>query len=339
MELYNQAGRLTDTWNLNWLTTRWSDGFILYSGNGKIQNPGTFNIQTDSGFIANGSGGVFINTGILRKEVTSGETILGTSSGDSARNFVFLNTGSVFVDSGTLELGGFENNPTHTGSFQTAVGTKLAFESGGTGNGHTFSAGSDFSNAGTVRFGNGTATFGGTYSGAGAVEINSSAGDPDVQFNVDLTAERIDFDRGTFGGIGKVTISTLDWTEGTLSGGQKTVNSSLSISGTGTKNLSTILRSNGSASWTEGSIGSTGTLENAGSFTLAFTEATSLTPAFKNLSGATLTKFDSNDLNFNGAISNAGAIQLSLGTFNINGGYTQTGGSLVTLVTCHMSHS
>jgi len=133
---------------INQGTVNWNGGRLL-GGNTpttQITNSGLWRINSDSQ-MAQGVGGpaqVFANSGTLRKAGGPGTTTIST--------YQFINTGTVEVQTGTLEF----NNSVGSllgGTFTTSAGANVRF------NGGSYSdAGGSFGGGGTNRFINGTLT-------------------------------------------------------------------------------------------------------------------------------------------------------------------------------------
>src|SRR5207244_1713141 len=91
----------------------WTGGEIDLSNAAILTNSGTFNIQSDAGFVsAGGAASILANTGTITKTspVGIGKTTVSTLFNNSG--------GTVHVTSGVLE---FQGGGTSTGTFDSAV--------------------------------------------------------------------------------------------------------------------------------------------------------------------------------------------------------------------------
>ncbi len=125
----------------------WTGGSVNMAAGKIVQSSGEFTVSSS----AQWSGGVFNNLGSLRKiggAVTRmGYPVFGESTGGAQ----FSNSGTVTVEGGTLQLGGWGS---HFGDFAVQSGATLTFNSPG-----IFRSGSQTSGAGTVRFESGVSEF------------------------------------------------------------------------------------------------------------------------------------------------------------------------------------
>src|SRR4030065_2592033 len=113
----------TFTW-----TAMSASGQVVWTGSGRFINEatGTFNLDVDAHFVTpGGSGeGLFDNAGTFRK-TTSGTALFGQAQG-----VTFVNTGTVEVLGGVLQLGSSLFTATHTGTVTLSAGTTLALGGG-----------------------------------------------------------------------------------------------------------------------------------------------------------------------------------------------------------------
>ena len=134
-------------------------GAVTWTGAGNIdlrngalllnQSGATFAVQTDASILA-GPGLLsprFLNLGTVRKETTTGTTAI---------NVFFDNSGTLVADRGTVRLGGASNT---TGSISVALNSRLTF---GAGN-HSLAGSSSLTGAGAVSFTEGTVQMDGAY--------------------------------------------------------------------------------------------------------------------------------------------------------------------------------
>lgn len=185
----------------------------------QIDPTGVFDIQSTAGFDTHGgSGGTINNAGTFQKSI-------GTGIAEIDR-WTFNNSGTVDVQSGTLELGG---NGTSPGIFRTAVGTNLRFKDGT----HNLT-GATLDNAGTIRIQSG-----------GIAQFNSPVSIPGV----------VILSTGAISSSSEVSIDSLSWTAGEIRGPgvvRIPTGGTLLISGAISKFLSSggTLNIAGTATWT-----------------------------------------------------------------------------------------
>ncbi len=145
---------------VNWLT----GSYLLYLSDGALfSNTGTFNANAPSGttqYIYNsGSTGTFANAGTFNNAAGAGNTT-------EFYNTPLNNTGTVNVNSGTLDLQG---GGTSTGSWVAASSATLWFN-GGIAN--LSASSTSITGAGAVAVSAGAANFGGTYNLTGATSVS-----------------------------------------------------------------------------------------------------------------------------------------------------------------------
>jgi fibronectin-binding autotransporter adhesin len=148
---------------INLGTTNLGQG-VNFAGN----NGATFNNQSGAIFDSIGDGNLtwtvgtqptFNNAGLFRKSAGTGVTSVA---------WVFNNTGTVEVFSGTLSLAGGGN---HSGNFDVAAGATLGF-AGGT---HSLSGGAAITGAGAVSVSGGTLNVGGDFTNSTTLTVGSGA--------------------------------------------------------------------------------------------------------------------------------------------------------------------
>ncbi len=209
-------------------TASWSGGTLDLRTGAVINNTAnsTFNTSFD-GLIDNGANdsGTFNNAGIFNK--TAGT---GTTSTDNT--ITFINSGTVNVNSGTVQ---FNGTLTNSGSIDANNNT-VVINGGGSGAG-SFNADA----GGLVDFTGGTYALnaGGALNGVGIYRL-SGVGNPTLTIAGTVSMAHLDISSGTLNGGGAVSASGgLAWSGGTMSGaGSTTAGSISSISGSGTKTLS-----------------------------------------------------------------------------------------------------
>ncbi|MFQ5796053.1 MAG: CARDB domain-containing protein, partial [Candidatus Bipolaricaulia bacterium] len=223
-------------------TVIWSSTVNIKSGRGAVLNnlaSGLFDVQNDQVFFFNQKGIIsqFNNAGTFRKSAGTGFTDI---------DIVFNNSGTVDVNSGTLNL---KNGGTSSGAFSVAAGATLDFIGGN----HSLDTSSSVTGAGTVDFSKSTVTISGTYNLAGTTSVTGGtvsftgsvvnvgstltidSGMADFS-NIEgaITTTTLNLSVGTLTGSSNVTVTGLTtWSSGTMSGSGTTT-----IAATGTMNIS-----------------------------------------------------------------------------------------------------
>ena len=201
-----------------------SGTFSLQNG-AVLDNAGTLTVTGD-GLLRNDSGAAtFNNSGTFAKSAGIGTTLIDRTG---AGPFTVNNTGTLDVQSGTLQVGGgvvFN----HDGVVNVASGKFFTLTSvTGAGVGDYVLAGT-----GQVNFNSGTQTFnaGADISGAGLFNVNGGA----LTVAAALSADDLALTTGTIDGVGALTVdNSFAWSGGTMSGaGTTTVvpGATLAISG------------------------------------------------------------------------------------------------------------
>ncbi|MBI3096448.1 MAG: hypothetical protein HYY97_16390, partial [Rhodocyclales bacterium] len=236
----------------NYGTTTWSGtGNIFTTGGGASvvfdnKAGGQFLIQNDQSI--QGDGGsveVVVNSGLLRKTIAVGATLL-TSAVDfnnadgtldiqsGTLNFgnAFNPSGAGTLTAGTLTVGGGGNG---SGNFSTSAGTTVNF-SGGSFN---LAVGASIASSGLLAIGGGTLANSGT-----------------------ITTANLNLSSGTLNGEGGVTVNgSMNWSGGTQSTntGTTTIAAGASLDITGPVNLSRRIDNYGTTTWSgTGNIFTTG---------------------------------------------------------------------------------
>ena len=262
---------------------------------------GVFDAQSDA-FIDQdlGAAATFNNAGTLKKSGGTGTTTFEP---------VFNNTGSVQVQSGTLNL--TVGGGTSSGSFDAALGTTLDFGSGT----HPLDAGATFTGAVPSRVTGGTVTVNGAVS---AVNFGQTGGTLDGADTLTVTGT-FNWAGGTMGGSGVTSIAAGGAM--TLSGGNikslsgRTIDNAgvVNLTGTGQfdlrngavfNNLSGGVFDAQSDALVDQDVGAAATFNNTGIF---------------KKSGGTATTLES-------VFNNTGSVQVQSGTLNLTvGGGTSSG--------------
>ncbi len=233
----NNAG--TATWTGSGLISVYS-----YSARSVINNSGLFEVRSDSQLNAEYAydGSTFNNSGTFRKTASNGTTSLRGV-------LTFSNTGTVEVQSGTLQLYNSTNiiANSSSGSFSVAAGAAVDFGASYNLNG--------FTSAGTTRI------------SGGEVVVNSILSSPKLDIvggyltvNGSSSGSAWTLASGALQGRGTVTVTgVLTWTGGMMAGTGKTniaPGAKLNISGTDDKVLDSRQINNvGTATWSgSGSI-------------------------------------------------------------------------------------
>jgi Bacterial Ig domain/Calx-beta domain/Lamin Tail Domain/RTX calcium-binding nonapeptide repeat (4 copies) len=234
---------------------------IRMGGNGLIENPGLFDVQTDSD-IGNDFGGTsqIVNTGTFRKSVGAGVTDLGVP---------FDNDGTVQVETGTLRFNSGDGPNSSTGTF--VVPAALDF-SGGT---YDLAATSTINGTGTVLFTNGPVNLSGTYDVATTTIAGGTAAFEAPSSNTDV----LNLVSGSLTGGGRLTLegpAASTWSGGTMTSVGTTfvpAGVTLSVPSANVKDIHNgrVLRNEGTILWPgTGNLraGSGALIENVGLFEL-----------------------------------------------------------------------
>lgn len=341
--------------------SNWTDGTLLLNGGStfKVASGATFDTNFD-GLIAgelssNFSGnGTFVNEGTFIKSGGTGSTTFDHTAFNAQTMVFFNNSGTVQVNSGTLDL---QAGGTSTGAFNVASGAKLNFGSTGNFNWervYDLNSGSTVQGAGTVgHIGSNTNyNSGSVYNVTGTTLINGGV----ANFNAGVTAStgQLELSSGSLGGSGALTVTGLTtFTGGAMSGsGTVNANGGVAFSGAGNKTVmnSRVLNTSGESSWTGGNI----LLQNSaqmnnqagGVFEVSLNGNGAVTTdtavalggaAFTNagtftVSGNTGTvSFTNNDRNGVGRLpvafnnTSTGVVNVNVGTLELQGGGTSSG--------------
>jgi hypothetical protein len=214
------TGALTNSGQVIW---NGSGNWEVYNGgggnNGLINNlaGGIIDAQCSSTIDSSGTASWFSNAGLFRKSMSASTTTV---------RLAFTNTGTVTVQSGTLNFDNYNTNCNFGGTFVAGNGTSLNFSDGGTLSGSftaNFDAGINF-NGGTF-----TQTASATFGGVGTVQFNGGTISlPAVPSpNLHLNSGTINLPAGFQGG----TITNLTITGVSLSG-SNVVTGVLNLQGT-----------------------------------------------------------------------------------------------------------
>jgi fibronectin-binding autotransporter adhesin len=199
-----------------------NNGALAFSATGQIQhvdatftNNGTFTLtslvnwtQSGAGSFSNGAPGNFNKT---------------TDGGNGTFSVPVSNSGAMTLSAGSLTFNGSFSN---ANSVLLSPGTAITVASGGSHSGtFTIDTGS------VVTYTGGTTNFSGTFVNAGMVRINGGS----VNFTGTPSGDHLDFDSGTIGGTGALTINgSFDWTGGAIGNNA----GSLTLAGTATSTIS-----------------------------------------------------------------------------------------------------
>jgi uncharacterized repeat protein (TIGR01451 family) len=269
-------------------------GLQLQSG-GSVDNSGVFDFQADSGITNIGGGGSFLNqpSGTFRKSSGAGTFTIA--------NTLFLNNGTVQVQSGNLDVATFNSG----GSIALSGGTELLLNSD-------------------------TATFtGGSVTGTGTLHLTTAT----MTVNGALGVSNLTMDSGTLDGTATLSVDNFIWNGGQMTGTGTTqipVAKVMSLAGASPKNLSRPLAIASTATATMSGTGQL-TLGSGGSVT---NDGTFLVTADTNISGSGQT-FTNNSLFrkntglgtliiSNVAFDNSGTLDVVSGIVDLAGG-TSTG--------------
>jgi hypothetical protein len=315
--ILNNANNGTITWT--------GTGQIWCLSGGELNNlsGSTFDVQNDSSFANAGGGAVTINNaGTFRKSAGSGVTTCGQP--------IFNNSGTVEVDSGTLQLA---TSGTSSGTWDIAAGAVLDFAGGGP---HTLNGA--VTGAGTFRSSSGITNINSTFTISGTTEFTGGT----LNFNCSSIAmtQFVNHSNGSLGGPGSLTVNGLyTWTGGSMvDSGVTTLNGGMALSGPNTKGFhgrTLNNANNGTITWTgtgqlhcsssgqlNNTSGSIFDVQNNSSFANAGGGAVAINNAgtFRKSAGSGVTSCSQPIFN------NSGSVELLAGTFAVDTSYTQTGG-------------
>ncbi len=292
-------------------TGLWSDSGIRMTYGAKLINESgaTFEIRGDLLLDQyNGAVSTFENRGTL---IRSAGTGVATLEG------IFINTGTVTVGSGTLEIAADGSN---TGALNVNAGTRLRFKP------------------------TGTFTLGGSLASSGIVEISGGS----VRVDNALTAPTLEINAGTLTGSGDVTVGTLLWTQTSgMSGTGRTIvtgNMSIDVIGLGSlvKTLDgRTLINRGAALWKKGEIDVKNgaliindlgaTLEIQTDNELDFPSNSGAQPVFENRGTLRKTAGAATGQTFDTVVYNSGTLAITGGMLSLTKSYSQTADGVLTL--------
>ncbi len=141
------------TLNLQAANYKYSTGSVLNQGTvaaydtlyfqyaSTVTNPGVYDFQGDVSLLNSYAGGVFINSGTLRKSVGTGSSSIGSGITFSNTGVIESQVGTISFDSGAAT---FLNGTQFTGAGQVAVANNATFVGGFTTNGNLTLSGGSF---------------------------------------------------------------------------------------------------------------------------------------------------------------------------------------------------
>lgn len=320
----------------------WTAGQIRSQG-GRFDNNGTFITNSSFGlsWVSDSGTNAFNNAGTFTKTGTG--TMSFARRVPSSTPMAFNNSGTVDVQTGTLSLG---TDGTHTNDFMVSGGALLEFSDS-----HSFSAASDITGAGNLRFTGtsttsthdgtvnigGTATFSGgdgfwtvtftnTFTGGSALVISGDGAVPTVNFNgptsFPATATL------TLSGSGTANMGSSSYTFASYTQGGGTLTGSGSVTVTGSLN------------WTAGRMSGSGTTIIAPSGTLNIMNPTPFPPTTKILERTVqndgVTNWTGSEVGGNGRFDNNATFignatsailrwNVGINAFNNSGTFTKVG--------------
>jgi len=302
-------------------TIRW-DGSGRWSGQGRLVNNGEIELamgETGSfGFIFSSLPDAITNSasGVIRR----------TGEGSALYSAGLVNNGLIRVESGVLDLSGFNSTgTTGTGSIEILNGAELRVSSRGN-NTQASVTGEAFT---LTAFG-GRLVVTDTYD-VTTTRIVGTAGE--LTLDTDATTETLVMEGGVLGGSGTVTVtSSLDWTGGRMEGsGTTTLGPAIPFTISGDAGISLggtrTLRVEGPTTWTGSSSFSSGTqtsvFENAG--TLTSSGAGDRRVNFLTFRNTGTLIHDGGSLSVFTRMENTGEVRVEGGTFLLNTGAPITG--------------
>ncbi|AFZ60550.1 SBBP repeat-containing protein [Anabaena cylindrica FACHB-243] len=286
-------------------TTFWTGNGYLYGSNNAVWNntsTGAIDLQGDADlYWGSGNQPTFNNAGTFTKSN-------GTTTDESYIGFIFNNTGTVQVKTGTLNLYGGGSN---SSIFSIDTGATLKISNGN----YDLNTGNSVTGAGNFNIESGTTT------------VNAAS----------TWAAPVNLIGGTLTGAGALTISNkLNWSGGTLSGtGKKTVSGTLNLSNYQTLD-GTTLETSGATVWTgtgylyaqNGATWnntSTGTIDLQSDADFYASDALS---TFNNAGTLTKSNGTTTDQSYiSGLFNNIGIVDVKKGKLGFTGSYTQTAGT------------
>jgi hypothetical protein len=295
---------------INATTANWTAGAGqgLWTGTGSIiNNTGIWDAKVDGGAIVNQYGGAttFNNSGTFKKSAGTGSTLM---------NILFVNTGTLDVQSGTISLGA-------GGSSTTALNVSGASST------LLFAAGVFDLNAGT------------TFSGPGTVLLNSS-GTLNVNSAVSFpAATTFTFLAGTLAGTGALTANgTFNWSGGLMTGAAPTnLNGPFNLGGLPGINGGRTLNNANTANWTAGAgqglwTGTGSIINNTGIWDAQVDGGAIVNhyggAATFNNSGTFKKSASTGTTSVSVTFTNTGTVDVQSGTLNMSSSsYTQTAGT------------
>ncbi len=299
--------------------------YLNFYVGGTLNNAGTFDMQTDQGILASGTGNLFSNTSVLQKTAGTGVSTISVP---------LNNSGSVLASTGTLSLSG---GGTHSGSFNATAPGAVQFNGGN----HSSPSGS-YAGTGLFLFSSGNVLLSGTttYNSAATRVTNGTA-----VFNVDATTSSLEQTGGYLGGTGTFTIAgSATWSGGTWgepvnTGGTTVIDPAAAVLLDGSSTYSYLgygrtLVNNGSITYSAPTYYLTfyqgGTLNNAGTIDVMTDQGFAVSGSTNQLnnSGTFRKSAGAATSTFSVPFANSGLVEALGGISAFNGGYTQTAGLL-----------
>jgi RHS repeat-associated protein len=312
-----------------------NDGTITWSGTGPLTtggnstavltNNGLFEVRVAANLANNDI--PFVNNGILR--------IAAAASGTTRFTFDLGNAGTVEVLGGTLRLVGIFGTPTSTGAFRVSTGTTLEFDlSDGS---QTLTAASSITGAGNVTFISGTVSVNGAYAVSGLTTLGGSFATAD--FNTDVSLPHVQFNAGTLGGTGTVTVTgAMTWTAGDMAGAGTTriaAGATLDVGGTQfvTFRDTRQLRNDGTATVSGAGINPQGSpvITNAGLFDFRSDGGVVNTGGSFTNTGTLRKSAGTGTSSLFQSLSNSGTVEVLAGTLAVRGTLTNYSATTKTL--------
>ena len=318
------------TWD-NSGTATWADGNFVFGDEAADVSTfnnlsgGIFNIDNPGNTldILVGDGAATINN--------EGNVVVGSSGPDSDIFPVFnnLSGGTVTINSSVLQLNA---DGAHSGTFSIGVSGELSFEAGT----HVLDSSSDVTGSGLATTSGADVTVKGTYDAA--TEMN--AGTLSFDSGAAITLASLEMAGGSFGGSDDIDVTgAFLWKQGTIEGDNVstlTANGTSTLDTASTKTLDgRLLENNGTMTWSDGDVDlvAGGTLTNlaTGTFnvqnpgnTLDFL-ASDGTGVFNNEGILVVNTAVAPDSDFFTEFNNDGAVTVTVGNLQLQGGGVHTG--------------
>ena len=268
---------------------------------------GILDVVSGGSFNTTAGGGVLTTYSNSNNAVSIQGTFIDSSSASTTAtiNAPFNNAGTVNISSGKLSLVVTDSS---SGSFNVASGATLGFD-GGT---HTFTSGSVISGlsgsgTGAVEISAGAVSFGSSANLATLPSFTISGGTATLSTGSGDATPSLTMSGGVLTGTDNLTVSTLSWSDGLMTGGGSTI---LSSGGSGTI-------ANGGSKQLDRTLQIAGSIADSGSGLIALDQAGDSAGVIDIVSGGSLNDSGGGAISYSN--SNSGNEVLVQGTFTDSG--------------------